>query len=332
MSVEAVHVREHGGPEVLVPTTVELDPPGPGEARVLQAAVGLNFIDVYHRTGLYPGPPPPFVPGVEGAGVVEEVGPGVTAFAPGDRVAYAGELGAYCAARNVGVDRLVPLPDAVDPETAAAVTLKGLTAWYLVRECRPLAPGDRVLVHAAAGGVGLLLCAWAAHLGARVIGTAGTEEKRARAREAGCEVVLAYDDGTWPERVRAATGGAGVDVAYDSVGAATFQGTLDGLARRGTFVAFGNASGPPPAVEPLELMRRGSLVFTRPSLKDFVATPEALRAGAEELYRLVAEGTLPVSIGARRLLAEAAGAHSDLEARRTSGSTVLLPAAAGTGG
>lgn len=313
-----------GGPEVLVSTELELGPLAPGQARVAQGAVGLNFIDVYHRTGLYPGPPPPFVPGVEGAGEVIAAGEGVD-LPLGARVAYAGELGAYSAVCDVPADRLVLLPDAIDDETAAAVMLKGLTSWYLVRACRPVVAGEWVLVHAAAGGVGQLLSRWAAHLGGRVIGTAGSEEKIDLARAAGCEVALRYDEGDWVKALRDATGGAGVAVAYDSVGAATFTGTLDSLAPRGTFVSFGNASGPAPALEPLELSRHGSLHFTRPTLKDYVPTPEALRAAASEVLTLVADGTLPVRIGARRPLAEAAAAHVELEARRTTGSTVLRP-------
>lgn len=319
MRTEVVQVTALGGPEVLAHGEVELGPLAPGHARVQQRAVGLNFIDVYHRTGLYPGPPPPFVLGVEAAGIVLE------GEATGQRVAYAGELGAYAAARDVPAERLVPLPDGIDDDVAAAVTLKGLTAWYLVRACRPVVPGEWVLVHAAAGGVGQLLCQWAAHLGARVIGTAGSAAKVALAEEAGCEVALRYDEGDWAAAVRDATGGVGVAVAYDSVGAATFEGTIASLAPRGTFVSFGNASGPAPAVEPLELSRRGSLFFTRPTLKDYTATSVELRAAAAELYGLVEDGTLHVRIGACRPLAEAAAAHADLEGRRTTGATVLVP-------
>lgn len=321
MRTEVVQATALGGPEVLAPGELELGPLAPGQVRVQQRAVGLNFIDVYHRTGLYPVPEPPFVPGVEAAGVVLE-GEGV-----GQRVAYAGELGAYAAVRDVPAERLVPVPDELDDEVAAAVTLKGLTAWYLVRACRPVVPGEWVLVHAAAGGVGQLLCQWAAHLGARVIGTAGSAAKVELAEQAGCEVALRYDEGDWAAQVREATGGAGVRVAYDSVGAATFDGTLASLAPRGWFVSFGNASGPAPSVEPLELLRRGSLVFTRPTLKDYTSTGEELRAAAAELYGLVAAGTLQVRIGARRPLAEASAAHADLEARLTTGATVLLPGA-----
>ena len=324
MKTEAVQVTALGGPEVLASTELELGPLAPGQVRIAQGAIGLNFIDVYYRTGLYPGPPSPFVPGVEGAGEVLAAGEGVD-LSPGTRVAYAGELGAYSAVRDVRADRVVPLPEAIDDETAAAVMLKGLTSWYLVRECRPVIPGEWVLVHAAAGGVGQLLCRWAAHLGGRVIGTAGSEEKVALARASGCEVALRYDEGDWVEAVREATGGAGVGVAYDSVGAATFEGTLGSLAPRGSFVSFGNASGPAPAFAPLELARRGSLHFTRPTLQDYVPTTETLRAAAGEVLGLVAQGTLPVRIGARWPLGGAAEAHGALEARRTTGSTVLLP-------
>lgn len=325
MKAQVIQAAAHGGPEVLHVAEVELAPLAAHEARLQQTAVGLNFIDVYYRTGLYPGPPPPFVLGVEACGVVQELGPAVTDLRVGQRVAYAGELGAYASARNVDAARLVGVPDSVSDEAAAGVTLKGLTAWYLVRACRPLLGGEWVLIHAAAGGVGQVLCRWAASLGARVIGTVGSEPKAELARASGCEVVLRYDHGDWPAAVREATDGVGVEVAYDSVGAATFEGTLECMATRGTFVSFGNASGPAPAVEPFELMRRGSLVFTRPTLKDFVATRADLLAAASELFGLVGDGALPVSVGLRLPLCEAAQAHRRLEARETSGSTVLLP-------
>lgn len=324
MKTEVVQVTALGGPEVLAPAELELEPLAPGAVRVAQSAVGLNFIDVYYRTGLYPGPAPPFVPGFEGAGEIIEVGEGVD-LPIGTRVAHVGVLGAYAGIRDLSAERLVLLPDEIDEVTAAAVLLKGLTAWYLVRACRPVVPGEWVLVHAAAGGVGQLLCRWAAHLGARVIGTAGSEPKLALAREAGCEVALRYDQGDWASALREATSGEGVAVAYDSVGAATFTGTLDSLARRGTFVSFGNSSGPAPPVEPLDLTRRGSLHFTRPTLWDYVPTTASLRAAAAELFGLVSDGTLPVLIGSQRPLTEAGAAHAALEARLTTGSTVLLP-------
>ncbi len=324
MKTEVVQVTALGGPDVLASAEVELGPLGPGQVRLAQRAIGLNFIDVYYRTGLYPGPSLPFVPGFEGAGEVVEVGQGVD-LAVGTRAAYVGELGAYAGIRDLPAERLVLLPDGIDDVTAAAVLLKGLTAWYLVRACRPVVPGEWVLVHAAAGGVGQLLCRWAAHLGARVIGTAGSDAKLKLALEAGCEAALSYRDGDWASRVCELTGGDGVAVAYDSVGAATFTGTLDSLARRGTFVSFGNSSGPAPSVEPLELARRGSLHFTRPTLWDYVPTTESLQAAAAELFELVLDGTLPVHVGSRRPLAEAGEAQSALEARLTTGSTVLLP-------
>lgn len=322
----AVRVTRHGGPEVL--EVADLDPgePGPGEVRLRQTAVGLNYIDVYHRSGLYPGPEPPFVLGVEAAGVVERAGAGVAELRPGDRVAYAGgPLGAYAAERVFPAERLVPVPDGVDDETAAAVLLKGLTVHYLLRSTYPLRGGETILVHAAAGGVGLLLCQWAAALGATVIGTVGDDAKAELARAHGCHHPVVYRDRDWAAEVRERTGGVGVAVVYDAVGAATFEGSLAVLARRGMLVSFGNASGPPPPLDVLELSRRGSLFLTRPSLFDYVADRDELLERARDLFGLVAEGRLAPYVGARRPLVEAADAHRDLEARATRGSTLLVP-------
>jgi len=322
---EAIFIPRLGGPEVLTAEKIEVGDPGAGEARLRQSAVGLNFIDCYHRSGLYPGPDPPFIPGVEGVGVVEAVGDGVSEVAAGERVAYVGPLGAYAGARHVPAERLIPLPRDLDDETVAAILLKGLTTWYLVHESFRVHPGDHVLVHAAAGGVGLLLCQWAKHLGATVIGTVGSEEKAQLARRHGCDHPLLYQSEPWAERARELTGGRGVEVAYDSVGQATFAGSLDCLARRGMLVTYGNASGPPPAIEPLELMRRGSLSLTRPTLWDFVPERDQLLAAAAELFGVVGSGAVRPVLGQRWPLAEAAQAHRALEERRTSGASILIP-------
>ncbi len=322
---EAIFIPRLGGPEVLTAEKIEVGDPGAGEARLRQSAVGLNFIDCYHRSGLYPGPDPPFIPGVEGVGVVEAVGDGVSEVAAGERVAYVGPLGAYAGARHVPAERLIPLPRDLDDETVAAILLKGLTTWYLVHESFRVHPGDHVLVHAAAGGVGLLLCQWAKHLGATVIGTVGSEEKAQLARRHGCDHPLLYQSEPWAERARELTGGRGVEVAYDSVGQATFAGSLDCLARRGMLVTYGNASGPPPAIEPLELMRRGSLSLTRPTLWDFVPERDQLLAAAAELFSVVGSGAVRPVLGQRWPLAEAAQAHRALEERRTSGASILIP-------
>lgn len=320
-----VLVTRLGGPEVLELAELEVGAPGAGEVRLRQTAIGLNFIDIYYRTGLYPGPDPPFVPGVEAAGVVEELGQGVTEVAVGDRVGYAGPLGAYAAERLITAERLVPLPDGVTDEEAAALMLKGLTARYLLRRTYRVVEGDVILIHAAAGGVGLILCQWARHLGAVVIGTVGSEEKAELARQHGCQYPLLYRTQDWVARVRELSGGRGVPVVYDSVGAATFEGSLDCLAPLGTMVSFGNASGPPPAIEVLELARRGSLVLTRPTLWNYVETRADLLEAADELLEAQQAGALRARIGARAPLEEAAQAQRALEGRRTSGATVLVP-------
>jgi NADPH2:quinone reductase len=340
-----IRIHGHGGPEALVYEPFELGPPAAGEVRLRQTAVGLNFIDTYHRSGLYPLPGFPHGLGVSAAGVVESLGPGVTEVAPGDRVAYAGgPPGAYAEARNYPADRLVKIPDGLDDETVAASILQGLTAEYLVRRTFPVGAGTKLLVHAAAGGVGLLLCQWAHHLGALVIGTVSTEAKATIARANGCDHVLVTsgasrsrnatnskgpaspdDPSGFAARCRALTGGAGVDVVYDSIGKDTFEGSLACLRPRGLLVSFGNASGPPPAVDPLELSRRGSLYLTRPTLQDYVREREELVEAAETLFGLLASGALVATVGQRYPLREAAEAHRALEGRRTHGSTVLLP-------
>jgi NADPH2:quinone reductase len=323
--VQAIRIHEHGGPEVLGFEQVEVGEPGDGEARVRHTAIGLNFIDTYHRTGLYPLELPG-TPGMEAAGTVEAVGEGVTEVVPGDRVAYAaGPPGAYAEARLMPADKLVRLPEDIDDETAAAAMLKGLTVWYLVRKTYAVASGETILVHAAAGGVGLLLCQWAHHLGATVIGTVGSEDKAELAANNGCHHPVIYTRDRFVDRVRELTGGDGVPVVYDGVGASTWQGSLDSLRRRGMMVSFGNASGPVPPFSPLELSLRGSLFLTRPTLMDYTATRDELLEGTGELFGVLRSGVVRVRPGNRYPLAEAAQAHRDLEARRTTGSNLLLP-------
>ncbi len=321
-----VRVRKHGGPQVLSLEQVELEPPGPGEVRVVHTAIGLNYIDVYFRTGLYPVPELPFVPGLEAAGVVEALGEGVEGLAVGDRVAYASRpLGAYCDARNYPAERLVRLPDGISDEDAAALMLKGMTAEYLLRRTVSVEAGDAILVHAAAGGVGTLLCQWGAHLSATVIGTVGSEEKAEEARASGCTHVVHYRDENVAERVKALTDGAGVRVVYDSVGRDTLESSLDSLAPRGTLVAFGQSSGPPAPIELSELASRGSLFVTRPSLFDYIATRDELLASAASLFEVVGAGAVKAHIGQRYPLGDVAEAHTALERRATRGATLLAP-------
>jgi NADPH2:quinone reductase len=320
----AIRIHENGGPEVLHWEEVEVGAPGPGEARVRQTAVGLNFIDVYHRSGLYKLALPA-VPGSEAAGVVEDVGPGVTEVMPGDRVAYAGVVGAYAQARLIRADRLVRLPDEIADRAAAAMMLKGMTAQYLLRRTHRIESGDAVLIHAAAGGVGLIACQWARHLGATVIGTVSSEEKATLAREHGCEhpVVTARED--FVARVKEITGGRGVRVVYDSVGRDTFERSLDCLQPLGLMVSYGNSSGPVAPISPLLLSAKGSLFLTRPTLMAYTARREDLLATAAELFDVVRSGAVQVEIRQAYALRDVALAHRDLEARRTTGSTVLLP-------
>lgn len=321
----AIRIEETGGPEVLKVVEVERPQAGPGQILVRHEAVGLNFIDTYHRTGLYPIRLPSGL-GVEAAGVVEAAGEGVTRFAPGDPVAYAsGPIGAYAEFHVVEADRAVRRPPGVDARLAAAALLKGMTAEFLVRRCFPLEAGQVALIHAAAGGVGQILVQWAKHIGAQVIGTVGSEDKAKAAEQLGCDHVIRYRDQDVAVEVRRITGGRGVHVAYDSVGAATFEGTLASLARRGMFVSFGNASGPAPAVEPGRLQRGGSLFLTRPTLFDYVATVEELDESAAALFDLMGRGVVRVDIGQEFRLADVRRAHEALEARTTTGATVLTP-------
>jgi len=320
----AIAVSQFGGPEVLEWKDVDPGQPGAGEVLIRYTVVGLNFIDVYHRTGLYPIDPP-ITPGVEGAGVVEAVGEGVTDLAVGDRVAHTGNAGpgSYCELRVLPRSKLYKLPDTISDETAAAIMLKGATVEYLVRRTYPVKAGTWALLHAAAGGVGLIASQWLNALGAHVIGTVGTEEKAELARANGCEHTILYRDEDVPARVKEITGGSGVDVAYDSVGASTFFGSMDSLKPRGLMVTFGNASGPVEAIMPLELAKRGSLYLTRPRVMDYYSTQADADEGVAALFDVVGSGKVKPHIGARYSLREVGKAHEDLEARLTVGSTVL---------
>jgi NADPH2:quinone reductase len=322
---QAVRFHEVGGPEVLRWESVELAAPAPGEAQVRHHAVGLNYIDTYHRTGLYPVPLPSGI-GLEGAGVVVAVGDGVSDLAPGDRVAYAGgPIGAYAEARNMPADRLVKLPDGISFEQGAAMMLQGLTAQYLLRRTCHVQPGDTILIHAAAGGVGLLVCQWARSLGATVIGTVGSDEKAALAQAHGCDHPIVYTRENFAERVKAVTGGEGVAVVYDSIGKDTFMDSLACLRPLGTMVLFGAASGPVPPFDLGLLAKMGSLFVTRPTLFTYSAKRADLVAMAAELFDVVVSGKVRIEINQRYALKDAAQAHRDLEARRTTGSTILLP-------
>lgn len=322
---QAIHFPEHGGPEVL---RLEEDSPGkpaPGEAQIRHTAIGVNYIDVYDRTGLYPHPLPCGL-GREAAGVITALGRRAQGFSVGDRVAYVhSEPGAYSEVRNVPLERLVKIPRGIPDEQAAALMLKGLTAHFLLRRTYRVKRGDTILAHAAAGGVGLILCQWARALGATVIGVVGSEAKAELARKHGCRHVLIAGSDDLVPAVKEITKGAGVAVVYDSVGRDTFLESLDCLRPLGLMVTYGNASGPPPAISPLELARRGSLFLTRPTLFHYIATPEALQSAARELFAAVKAKKVRILIGQKYPLAGAADAHRDLEARRTTGSTVLLP-------
>ncbi|WP_263769764.1 quinone oxidoreductase family protein [Propionivibrio soli] len=321
----AIRFHQTGGPEVLRWETVAVGDPAPGEVRVRHEAVGLNFIDTYHRSGLYPVPLPSGL-GTEAAGVVEAVGEGVSEVLPGDRVTYAlGPLGAYSEVRCLPARHLLKLPDGIDFKTAAAMTLQGLTAAYLLRQTYRVQPGDTILIHAAAGGVGLIVCQWAKALGATVIGTVSTEAKAELARAHGCDHVIFYSREDVAKRVRELTGGKGVSVVYDGVGKDTFTGSLDSLRSRGMLVTFGNASGPVPEISPLLLSQKGSLFLTRPKLADYAAERGDLVTLGQELFNVVGSGQVKIEVNQTFPLAKAGDAHRALEARQTTGSTVLLP-------
>jgi len=322
----AIIVTKVGGPEALVWTEQDPGSPGTGEVLVRHTAVGLNYIDVYHRTGLYPVAPP-FTPGVEGVGVVAALGDAVADLTVGDRVAYTsnGPIGSYRQARVLPRSRLHRIPDDIDDDTAAAVMVKGCTVEYLVRRTFPVQPGDNVLLTAAAGGVGLLACQWLRAIGANVIGTVGTEEKGELARSNGCDHVILYREEDIPSRVREITGGEMCAVAFDSVGASTFEPSVQSLAPRGMMVTFGNASGPVAPMTPLLLAKHGSLFLTRPRLGDYYASPEETADGIAAVFGMISSGDLKPHIGSRVPMPEVAEAHRALESRATVGSTILVP-------
>ena len=320
----AIRIHENGGPEVLRWEAVDVPDPGPGEAVIRQTASGLNFIDVYFRTGLYPAPQMPLTIGNEGSGVVEAVGDGVTEVAVGDRVAYCMSLGSYAERRVIAARLLVKVPDAISDEAAAAAMLKGCTVQYLIRRTHAVQAGETVLFHAAAGGVGLIACQWLKHLGATVIGTVGTREKAELARAHGCDHPVVYTEEDVVERVKDITGGKGVPVVYDSVGKDTFRASIDCLRPRGLMVSFGNASGAVEAFAPGVLAARGSLFLTRPTLASYTATRTELEETTAELFDVIGRGIVKIEVRQTYPLERAADAHRDLEARRTTGSSVLL--------
>ncbi len=324
MKCHAIRAHETGGPEVMRWEEVEVGDPGPGQIRVRHGFVGLNYIDTYHRSGLYPIAESPFTPGLEGAGTVEAVGAGVEDLAVGDRIAYAAPpMGAYAEVRLMTAANVVKVPDGVDDETAAAMMLKGMTVEYLLRRTYPVKAGETILFHAAAGGVGLIACQWAKAIGATVIGTVGTDEKAELARAHGCDHPVVYTRENFVERVREITGGKGVPVAYDSVGKTTFAGSLDCLAPRGLLAAFGQSSGSVPAFDPGLLAAKGSLYLTRPSLMVYNATRAELADSAAALFGMVSSGKVKIRIDNRYPLADAVRAHRDLEGRKTTGSTIF---------
>ena len=325
MSEYRIEIAAHGGPEVLQVAEVSLPPPGPGEVRMRHKAIGLNYIDTYHRGGVYPISLPSGL-GLEAAGVIEALGEGVSGWQVGDRAAtFRGGLGAYASARNVPAERLMPIPDAISDEVAAAILLKGCTAEFLVERCARVAAGDVVLVHAAAGGVGLLLVQWLKHIGAGVIGTVGSQDKALLALEAGADHVIDYSREDVAARVRELTGGAGVRTAFDGVGQATWEASLKATARRGLIVSYGNASGTVSGVALGSLAAAGSLFVTRPTLFDYYTSAGERATGGARLFELVAAGALAVKIAQRWPLREVADAHRALESRATVGSTILLP-------
>jgi NADPH2:quinone reductase len=323
--VHAIRIHTCGGPEVLRWEPIDVGDPGPGEVRLRQSAVGLNYIDVYHRTGLYKLAELPAVIGMEGAGTVEAVGPGVSDFKIGDRAAYAGVLGGYAEERLIAADRLVKLPEAIDDVTAAAMMLQGMTVRYLLRETYRCTAETVLLFHAAAGGVGLIACQWARAIGATMIGTVGSPEKVRLAKENGCTHVIDYRAEDYVARVEEITGGKGCDVVYDSVGKDTFPSSLDCLKPKGLWVSFGNTSGPVPPFDLGVLSAKGALYATRPTLMTYVARRDDLLANAAELFDMVGKGAIKIQASQTYPLRAAAQAHRDLEARKTTGSIVLTP-------
>ncbi|WP_420337643.1 quinone oxidoreductase family protein [Roseibium sp.] len=324
--VQAIRVHETGSADVLTWEHVEVGEPGPGEARIRHTAIGLNFIDTYFRSGLYPAPDGvPFIPGNEGAGIVQTVGEGVSHIKPGDRVAYVGPLGAYAQERIIPADRLVVIPDAIDDKAAAGMMLKGMTAQYLLRQTFNVGPETTLLFHAAAGGVGLIAGQWAAHLGATVIGTAGSQDKVDLAKANGYQHVINYRTENFVERVKEITDGKGCDVVYDSVGKDTYPGSLDCLKPRGLWVSFGQSSGPIQDFNLALLAQKGSLFATRPTLFSYIATREQLEMTSGDLFDVVSKGIVKIAVNQEYRLADAVQAHTDLEGRKTTGTTVLIP-------
>lgn len=323
--INAIRVHQTGGPEVLQYEQVEIGEPGPGEAKVRHEAIGLNFIDVYFRTGLYKATQMPFTPGNEGAGIVVAVGSGVDMLKVGDRVAYAATPGSYADERILPADRLLKVPESIDLKSAAAMMLKGMTARYLLRQTFAVKPGHTILFHAAAGGVGLIAGQWAKHLGATVIGTAGSEEKIALAKSHGYDHVINYRTENFVERVRELTGGEGVDVVYDSVGRDTYMGSLDVLKPLGMFACFGQSSGVIPPFDLGLLAQKGSLFVTRPTLFNYVAKRADLEKTASDLFDVVSSGAVKIEINQSYALKDVRKAHEDLEARKTTGASILLP-------
>jgi NADPH:quinone reductase len=323
--MKAIRILKTGGPDVLTLQEVETPVPGPGQVLVRAAAIGVNFIDTYHRSGLYKLPLPSGI-GTEAAGTVEAAGADVTSFAPGDRVAYCtAPIGAYAETHVVPTEKLVKLPDAVSFETAAAAMLKGLTVQYLLKQTFAVQPGQTILVHSAAGGVGLIAGQWAKHLGAQVIGTVGSDEKIALAKANGYDLVLNIKQDDWVAKVREATAGNGVPVVYDSIGKDTFEASLDCLAPRGLMVSFGNSSGAVAPISPAILSAKGSLYLTRPTLFHYAATPQALQAMANDLFTVIAAGAVKIAVNQRFALADARKAHEALQSRKTTGATILVP-------
>lgn len=318
----AIRIHQFGGPGVLKWEEVHVSDPGPGQVKIRQQAAGLNFIDVYHRTGLYKQALP-FTPGVEGAGIVEAVGPDVDNVKAGDRVTYASQIGGYAEERLIAADRVVKLPESISSEQAAAIMLQGLTARMLVRAIHPVEAGETILIHAAAGGVGLIVCQWAKALGATVIGTVGTDEKAELAHSNGCDYPIVYTRQDFVAEVDRITGGNKLPVVYDGVGRDTFMKSLDCLRPRGLMVSFGNASGPVDPISPLLLSQKGSLFLTRPTLNHYIATRAELEQSANDLFAMIESGKIRAEVNQRFPLKDAAEAHRALEGRRTSGSTVL---------
>jgi NADPH2:quinone reductase len=322
--MKAIRISRTGGPEVLEWTDVDLPPPLSGQARVKHTAIGVNFIDTYHRSGLYRLPLPTGI-GSEAAGVVEALGSGTTGLKVGDRVAYAGAMGAYAEANNVPADRLVQIPAGIDDEIAAAALLKGMTAQYLLKRTYPVKKGQTILLHAAAGGVGLIAAQWAKHLGVTVIGTVGSDDKVALAKENGCTHVLNTRSEDWVKRLREITNGEGVPVVYDSTGKDTFMGSLDCLSVRGMMVSYGNSSGAVPPFEPAILSAKGSLYLTRPTLASYTRNKQELQETADDLFAVIASDAVRIAVHQRFKLSQARAAHEALHSRKTTGATILMP-------